>query len=245
VDAIGSLGVALKTCGQYQEAEALLYIFTQLDCELSHDSDRNTIEAQSTVYVMSHLASRLRRQGRYGDSAAVLVATERRFKDLICLENPSGRVYYRQKAKVLKIEGQLLESKEILRGILNHAPDHPTMDKINALASLANILAETGRQEEAATLREKKFFDDVEKYGIAYKLTIESFEELGQCYIELGWYDDAIYLFQQTIEKLALIQGSETDFCNAYTWELRDWILRVEKRRRKAEELELIWCVRS
>jgi len=51
VDAIGSLGVALKTCGQYQEAEALLYIFTQLDCELSHDADRNTIRRGSEYSV--------------------------------------------------------------------------------------------------------------------------------------------------------------------------------------------------
>jgi hypothetical protein len=75
VDAIGSLGVALKGYGQYQEAGALLYIFTQLDCELSHDANRNIIEVQSTVHVMSYLASCLRRQGRCGDSAAALVAT--------------------------------------------------------------------------------------------------------------------------------------------------------------------------
>ena len=196
------------------------------------------VEAQSTVYVMSHLASCLRRQGRYGDSAAILVATERRFKDLICLENPSGRVYYRQKAKILRIEGQLLESEEILRGILNHVPDHPTMDKTNALISLAKILAETGRQEEETTLREKIFFDDVEKYGIAHKFTTESCEDVGQCYTELGRYDDAIYLLQQTIEKLTLIQGGETEFRNAYTEELSNWILWVEKRSREAEELE-------
>jgi len=146
-----------------------------------------------------------------------------------------GGINYRQKAKILKLEGQLLESEEILRGILSHVPDHPTMDKTNALASLANILAETGRHEEEATLREKNFFDDVEKYGIAHKFAIESCEELGQCYTELERYDDAIYLFQQTIEKLALIQGSETDFRNAYAEELSNWILWVEKMRGEAE----------
>jgi hypothetical protein len=238
VDAIGSLGVAMKACGQYQESEALLYIFTQLDYELSHDANRNTIEAQSTVYVMSHLASCLRRQGRYGDSAAVLVATERRFKDLICFKNASGRIYYRQKANLLRVEGQLLESEEILRGILNHVPDHSTMDKSNALAYLADLLTETGRQEEAAILSEKIFFDDAEKYRIAHKYTIRSCKELGHDYTELGRYDDAIYLFRQTIEKLALIQGDGTEFRNAYTEELSNWILWVEKRRGKAEELE-------
>jgi hypothetical protein len=161
VDAIGSLGVSLHACGQYQVVEELLYISIQLDYEISHDANRNTIEARTTMLVMCHLASYLRRQGRSGDSAAVLVAIERQFKDLICLENHSGRIYYRQKAKILRLEGQLLESEEILRGILNHVPDHPTMDKTNALLSLANILAGTGRREEEATLREKSFFDDV------------------------------------------------------------------------------------
>jgi hypothetical protein len=103
VDAIGSLGAALKACGQYQEAEAFsISSQSWIVSSLMMRIGRNTIEVQSTVYVMNHLASCLRRQGRCGDSAAVLVAIERRFKNLICLENPSGRVYYRQKAKVLR-----------------------------------------------------------------------------------------------------------------------------------------------
>jgi hypothetical protein len=86
-------------------------------------------------------------------------------------------------------------------------------------------------------LREKLFFGDVEKYGIVHKFTIEMCEELGQCYTEPGRYDDAIYLFQQTIERLALIQYSDPDCPNAYTEELSNWILRLEKRG-EAEELK-------
>jgi tetratricopeptide (TPR) repeat protein len=183
----------MKACGQYQEAEALLYIFTQLDCELSHDANRNTIEAQSTVYVMSHLASCLRRQGRYGDSAAVLVATERRFKDLICFKNASGRIYYRQKANLLRVEGQLLESEEILRGILNHVPDHSTMDKSNALAYLVDLSTETGRQEEAArryssTMRKNTGLRTSIQLGAArnWGMTIQSLAGTTTPYISFG-----------------------------------------------------------
>jgi hypothetical protein len=237
VDAIGSLGVALQSCGQYQEAAALLDISIQLDCEISHGAKRNTTEAQSTMLVMSYLARSLLRQGKCGDSAAVLVATERYFKDVICLENSSGRTYYRQKAKLLRIEGQLLESEEIFRAILNHVPDHPTVGKTNAMYHLACLLTETGRQEEAATLWEKMFFEDVEFLGFANKDTILSCEHLGRFYTKFGRHDDAIHLFQQTIERLALIQGSDPDFRNAYIEELSDLILWVEKRRGEVEEL--------
>jgi tetratricopeptide (TPR) repeat protein len=171
----------------------------------------------------------LLRQGRCVDSAMVLVAIERQFKDLICLENRWAGTYYVEKAIVLRIEGQLLESEEILRGILNRGPDHPTTVKFNALDILAALLTEIGRQEEAATLGEKLFFECVEMYGIAHKFTIWSCGKLGTCYTKLGRYDDAIYLYQQTIERLALIQGSETDFCNAYTQELNNWILWVKR----------------
>jgi hypothetical protein len=233
VEAIGSLGVALTTSSQDQVAEELLRISIQLDYAISHDAKRSKIEAESTVLVMTLLARCLLRQGRSGDSAAVLVAIGRQFKDFICLENPWAGTYYGQKAMVLRVEGQLVESEEILRGILGFVPDHPTIAKFNALDSLADLLTETGRLEEAATWREKLFFEYVEMCGIAHKFTFWSCEKLGTCYTKLGRYDDTIHLFQQTIERLALIQGSEADFCNAYTQELNNWILWVEKRKER------------
>jgi hypothetical protein len=44
----------------------------------------------------------------------------------------------------LRIEGQLLESEEILQGILNHLPHYLTVGKINALHNLAELLKEQG-----------------------------------------------------------------------------------------------------
>ncbi|KAN0106744.1 TPR-like protein [Hyaloscypha variabilis] len=237
VDALESLGTTLYACHQYQEAAAILDISIQLDCEISHNAKRNTTEVQNTMLAMSYLASCLLGQGKYGDSAAVLVATERYFKDLICLENSSGRLYYKQKAKLLRAEGRLLESEKIFRDILNHGPDNPTVGRNNALYHLASLLTETGLQEEAAALWEKLFFEQVEFKGIAHNTSIADCECLGHFYTKFGRYDDAIHLFQQTIEKLVLIQGNDPDFCNEYIEELSDWILWVEERRREAEKL--------
>jgi tetratricopeptide (TPR) repeat protein len=108
------------------------------------------------------------------------------------------------------------------------------------MEKLADILTRTGRELEAETLLEKAFFMIVEMHGIEHKFSKWDCEKLGFCYARQGRYDDAIFLFEQTIEKLTLSNLGDPDFRNEYIDELQDWIIKVEGMKEDALNLEQI-----
>jgi hypothetical protein len=95
---------------------------------------------------------------------------------------------------------------------------------------LADTLMRTGREPEEVTLREKVFFTGVEMHGIEHRFSKLDCYELGFCYTRQGRYDDAILLFKQTVEKVALSNLGGPDFRHEYIDRLQDWIIWVEKK---------------
>jgi tetratricopeptide (TPR) repeat protein len=239
LDIIQSLGYALHASGQHEEAATIFCICIQLDCVISPYTARTMIDDQNALQVMSMWAICLNKLQRYEDSTTVWNTAERWFKDSMGLESPLYWEYLGEKAQILGLEGQLLESEAILRTILTHTPGHPDLDIINATYRLANLLQDTGRVEEAVPLWEKIFLEDTEIYGIAHKYTISECGDLGFCYAELGRYDDAVRHFQQTIEILHLIEDGDPASRDAYTQDLRGWISEVEEMKEEAEVLEI------
>jgi tetratricopeptide (TPR) repeat protein len=234
VRVIGDLGIALGSCGRYQEAEALLSIAMQLEWERSQYENRTLLEAYDATQLMGLLAKWFRKQGKYGEVKAVLGAMERRFGDVISSGSSPGWLYLQEKAQLLRIEGNQVESEKILRSLLERPPDYYAVDICNVLLDLAELLTENDRQEEAATSWEKRLSIFRKRYGIEHRLTISACEDLGFCYADLERYDDAIGLFQQTIEELALIQDGDPQCRDSYIEQLRDRILFVEETREEA-----------
>jgi hypothetical protein len=232
------LGDALACCGQYREAEALLRIRVQLDFELSSHTDRDTMTVQNAFMAMSALAMSLNHQGRYFDGTSALNCAAERFKDIIRLESPLGSFYFYEKARTLGFQGCLFESEEILRAILRHGPDHRSYNIMIATDKLADILMRTGREPEAVILQENVFFTAVELYGIKHKYSMRDCWQLGFSYARQGRYDDAILLFKQTVEKVALSNPGNSDFRDEYIDELQGWIVDVEEMKEEAQNLE-------
>jgi tetratricopeptide (TPR) repeat protein len=229
LDVLRFLGYALISGSQYREAEAILCHTVELDCELASCIDRDVIDAQNSLYSMTGLACSLNDQKRFEDSKSVLNTAEEWFKDTIKIESPFCWQYFRRRAVVLRCEGRLLESEEILRAVVNHAPDYPDIEIKLAMIELAEISMETGQQAEAATWWEKNFIMGGELWGFDYKCSRYDCEILGFCYARQGRYNDAILHFQQTIEKLALINGGNLGSRKKYIEVIEDWILEVEE----------------
>lgn len=133
------LGFALIECGQYREGETILCLWVQLDSEGSRAGRRIT-ESQNVIRGMTALAFSLSQQQRYEDSECVFNTTERWFKDLIREDFPSCWGFFYEKARVLKSEGRLVESEEILRSVLRHAPDDTNNSTLCAMKELADVL---------------------------------------------------------------------------------------------------------
>jgi tetratricopeptide (TPR) repeat protein len=233
------LGFALVECGQYREGETVLCLWVQLDSEGSR-ADRGTIDSQNVIRGMTALAFCLSQQRRYKDSECVFNTIERWFKDMIREDFPSCREFFCEKARVLKSEGRLIDSEEILRAILRHAPDDGNNSTLCAMEELADVLEKTGQQGEGMSLREKIFIKAIEVYGIQHSYSRRDCEQLGFCYAKQGRYEDAILHFQQITEKLALSNECDLDSRNAYIEDIRGWIFEVEKMREKAQALEFL-----
>jgi tetratricopeptide (TPR) repeat protein len=229
-----ALGHALVGCQQYQEAEALLCIRVQLDSDFSFRNDRDMMDIISSFGAMSALAKSLNQQGKHTDARSVLDHAEECFKDLIRVGRPSCSLHFLEKALTLKAEGRLAESEEIFRALIRHAPNPRDLNIVIAMRELANILERTSREPEAVVMWEKVFSAVVESFGIEHKFSKRYCNQLGFCYARLGRYDDAIVLFKQTAEKVALSNPGlgDSDFRNKYVNDLQTRILKVEQMKR-------------
>jgi len=79
-------------------------------------------------------------------------------------------------------------------------------------------------------------------YGVGNKYTRSHCENLGFFYANQGLYKKALVHFQQMIEKLALSQKYDLDFCsfrNEYIEEICGWILKVVQIKEGARTLEI------
>lgn len=158
--------------------------------------------------------------------------------DSIRVEKPSCWVYFHEKARVLKFEGRLRESEEILRAILKHALNYPQPNIIFTMMELADILVGFSRDEEGITLWENIFSISTELFGIEHRYSRDRCETLGFYYAYQGRFDDAILHFQQSMEKLALSSLDDPDSRDDYVQDLHSWIAKVEWMKAEKEREE-------
>jgi tetratricopeptide (TPR) repeat protein len=186
---------------------------------------------------MANLATCLNDQRKYTDSAAVLAMSDsakRQLKDLAA-GNETFFGCDLQKSELFRAQGMLAESEEILRTMLKHAPDHPDIDMRNGMQQLADLLIEMNRRTEAVTWMEKMLLMDRKMYLDVYREYLWTAWELGDCYAELGRFEDTIALHKQIERQVALSQWGDPNSRSKDIERVRGWIDRVEMMRREAE----------
>jgi tetratricopeptide (TPR) repeat protein len=238
--ALISLGYSLCSFGQYREAEAIFSICVELNCEICHYADRDTIDIHNGIESRTALARVLNQQRRYEDCKTLLQTTNGYFMDLIRVEKPSCWEYFHQKARVLKYEGRLRESEEILRAILKHAPNYPDFTITLTMMELAEVLMESGQEEEVITWWESIFSMTVKLFGIEHRISRYRSMKLGFSYADRGRFDDAILHFQQDMEKLAPSDLDDPGSRDDYIQDLHCWIDEVVWMKRKMKMGEMM-----
>jgi tetratricopeptide (TPR) repeat protein len=239
---LSGLGTALLNDRKLQEAEAINYIYLQLH----HEPLDHANPLQGRFSRMGVLAWSLSLQQKFEACASVLSAAESlfgawiRFDDCICWS------YYIEKAKLLQHLGRFLESEDILRGILRHAPDHPGLEVFKAMTQLIKLLMETNQLAESVVWQEKAFLMRTEIYGFGHRFSQVSCKILGFGYANLGRYEDAILHFQQTAGKVTLSQTEDAESRDDYIDKIRGWISEVEEmKEEQAKTVELQRIVES
>ncbi|PMD26009.1 hypothetical protein NA56DRAFT_642238 [Hyaloscypha hepaticicola] len=231
------LGSSLNACGQHREAETILSMRAELDCKTSNYTVEDFGVVRDALLTLETLASSLSSQERYEDSAKVLQMIEARFGKLLNFSKRYCARYYCEKAKVLKARGQLAESEALLRAALLELPP-ASSSAANLMTQLAGQLMETvDRKADALPWMKKLYSCFIQRFGVEHKFSRYHCKRLGLYYAELGQYDDAIHLFQDMVEKLALIQGGDCGKRNAYAAELRGWIVSIEEMRADSTQL--------
>ena len=229
------LGYALACCNRYLEAEALLRVRVQLDFELCSHTSRDAFTVQNAFGAMNSLARSLNQQGRYTDGRSVGNCAAEFFKDIIRIKTPSCSVYFYEKARALRFEGYLCESEELLRAILCHAPDRKNKNTMLVMLELADTLTRSGREAEAITLKKQAFCMRLEMFGVEDRGSEWHCWELGFCYARLGRYEDAIAIFNETIEKVALETLTDYEYRDRFINQLEHWISKVEAMKKEAQ----------
>jgi tetratricopeptide (TPR) repeat protein len=223
------LGLALFASGKFKEAETILCMHIQLDRELSGYADKYQADRENTVSALFDLAELLNWQERYGECSKILDFAEEQFKDLVKPGSFYGNSFCRRKAESLYAKGDLLGCEELLRTSLKHTPSSIGWNSVKSMIKLAELLENTGRGIEALSWRERIFLMEIQLCGVEHRWSKGGCETLGFCYANLGRYDDAVYHFRQTIEKLSLDQDVSPESRSAYAGTLHEWIREVEE----------------
>jgi tetratricopeptide (TPR) repeat protein len=223
------LGLSLFASGKFKEAETILCMHIQLDREVSRYADKCQADRENTFSALCDLAELLNCQERYGESSKILDFAEEQFKDLVKPGSSYGNRFCRQRADSLYAKGDLLGCEELLRTSLKHTPCYISWGSVNSMEKLAKLLEHTGRGIEALSWRERIFLMEIQICGVQHRWSRKSCETLGFCYANLGRYDDAVYHFRQTIEKLSLDQEISSESRSAYAGTLHEWIREVEE----------------
>jgi len=227
------LGLAFCVSGKFKEAETILCMHIQLDREVSGYAGKCQAEREKTVSALFDLAELLNCQERYGESSKIMDFAEEQFKDRVKPGSFYGSWFCCLKADSLYAKGDLLGCEELLRTSLKHTSSSIGWDSVNSMEKLAELLEDTGRVIEALSWRERIFLIEIQMCGVEHRWSREGCETLGFCYANLGRYDDAVYHFRQTIEKLSLDQKVSPESRSAYAGTLHGWIRKVEDMERK------------
>jgi tetratricopeptide (TPR) repeat protein len=225
------LAALLTAFGQYREAETILCMRVELDCEISDCTSGDFGVVLDAFATLQWLAQSLNSQKRFEDSAKVFQMIEGRFGKLLDFSKRYCAVYYCETAKLMEAKGQLAESEALLRAALAKLPP-ASVWAANLMQQLAKLLIKIDdRKADALPWMEKVLLFSNQRYGIEHRYSRYCCKQLGFYYVELGQYDDAIHLFQDIVEKLALIQGGDCGKRNAYAAELRGWIEEIKEMR--------------
>jgi tetratricopeptide (TPR) repeat protein len=143
------LAELLGACGQYREAEIILCMRVELDCEISDYNGEDFWVVQEALVTLQRLAHFLNGQKRFEDSAKVLQMIEARFGKLLDSSKCYCADYYYEKATVLTARGQRAESEVLLRAALEKLPP-ASLSAANVRQQLAGLLIGTaGRKADA------------------------------------------------------------------------------------------------
>jgi tetratricopeptide (TPR) repeat protein len=225
---VAVLGLSLFLSDKFKEAETILCMYIQLDREISGYADKCQADRENTISALCDLAGLLNCQERYGESSKILDFAEEQFKDLVKPGSFNGSEFCCRKADSLYAKGDLLGCEELLRTSLKHTPCSISWGSVNSMEKLAELLEHTGRRIEALSWRERIFLMEIQMCGVQHRWSREGCETLGFCYANLGRFDDAVYHFRQTIEKLSLDQEVSPESRSAYAGTLHGWIRKVE-----------------
>jgi tetratricopeptide (TPR) repeat protein len=92
--------------------------------------------------------------------------------------------------------------------------------RVDAAYALAIVVQKQGRMEEAIELYKEVFRVRVDVQGPTHSSTKNACAVLGRCYEDLGFYQDAVELYTEFVEKLREEEGDE----NSEIMDYESWI---------------------
>ncbi|KAE9370163.1 hypothetical protein N431DRAFT_378299 [Stipitochalara longipes BDJ] len=211
------LAEAMVNQRRYSESEELLWIIIDLAKTRLKSTGRVTIKLACS------LARLMFKQKRFGDAENLwrmslgIAETQWGSEDSITLKAETGL------ARVLKSQGRLAESETLLRCNVEKLVRKRGQDSLTAcvpMEYLASLLMQDSRYEDATIWWEKCSKIRRLKFGPTDNTAFEAFSMLGECYLQLGRYSDALDLGQEWLEAIKKVSG----LGHEYVSQLQSWL---------------------
>jgi tetratricopeptide (TPR) repeat protein len=108
--------------------------------------------------------------------------------------------------------GRYEDAVGLLQRVINETrkpEEKPTGDLLAIISDLGGHLQKAGRFAEAIPLQEECLRGFVEIYGLSERWTIDTIDQLGLCFERLGRYNDALGLYQESIDQIRNLEGGD------------------------------------
>jgi tetratricopeptide (TPR) repeat protein len=200
------LAEAMLSQYRYSESEELLWIMV----DLAKTSLKST--SRATIKLACSLARLMFKQERFE-----IAETHWGSEDSIALQAETGL------ARVLKSQGRLAESETLLRRNVEklvRVRGEDSMSASNAMGYLGSLLMQDGRYEDAAIWWEKCTKIRLLRLGPTHHTAFEAFSTLGDCYLKLRRYIDALKSGQEWLEAVKKASG----LGHEYVSQLQSWL---------------------
>jgi tetratricopeptide (TPR) repeat protein len=211
------------------ESEQILRTVLHIQLQETRIFERDALDKEQVYQAMIRLTRSLNRAGRYEESRTLLSSVAAFGGDIFSMERPESLNYYYEMARMLKLQGRFYESKDILEGLLRSQGITMTPNGRGVIMKfLAETLMLSGRAQEAALWYKEVYLLDTITYGFTHKFGMRSCKDLGYCYAQQKQYDQAIFHFEKTIEKVNLNTCEDPGLRSSCIGRVRRWIRRVE-----------------
>ena len=200
------VAVCTRKQGDLSESEYQLRSILERQIKSLGEEDPDTCD------VLRELSGVLGDMGRYSEAVTLLEKSYKGLTKSLGINHRNTLGCCRDLGDSYEKLGRYEDAIVLLQRIVDDARspgERPTIDLLKTISKLADIFRNTACFIEAIPLYEECFQEFFEIRGLSDHCAVDTIDNLGLCYEESKRYDDALDLYQRSIDQIRSLEGEE------------------------------------